>query len=79
MGKTLMNEQTELTQKVEEAIGKMADQTKASGGDPLRAMQFSQAALNLSHVNSHCHNIALDDKGSKSAKKTPNAKTADAA
>ena len=64
-----MNEQTELTQKVEEAIGKMSDQTKASGGDPLRAMQFSQAALNLSHVNSHLRSFETD-KAARTTKKT---------
>jgi uncharacterized membrane protein len=71
--------QTELTQKVEEAIGKMADQTKASGGDPLKAMQFSQAALNLSHVNSHFHSISMNSRELNSAKKTPNVKPAGAA
>jgi hypothetical protein len=71
--------QTELTQKVEEAIGKMADQTKASGGDPLKAMQFSQAALNLSHVNAHFHSIEMSSRELNSAKKTPNVKPAGAA
>jgi len=64
-----MSDNIALTEKLEEAIGKMADQTKASGGDPLKAMQFSQAALNLSHVNSHCRGFE-SDKTARTTKKT---------
>ena len=39
-----------MDEKIDQAIEKMADQTKAAQGDAQKALHYSQAALNLAHT-----------------------------
>lgn len=64
----------ELVQKIDDAIGKMADQAKANSNS-INALQYAQAALSLSHSRSivgsaNLETITTVAKDGKQSKKT---------
>lgn len=50
---------TELTSRLEDAIGKMADSAKSNPSDSQKALHFSQASLNMSNALCNIESIRM--------------------
>jgi hypothetical protein len=55
----------DVIEKVDSAIGKAAEMSKTAQNDSLKSLQFSQAALNLTHSKVMLENMKANTNGNK--------------